>query len=233
VPSYEGTADRPDKAKAIVAVVVVHAALAAVILSGLKVGMVTRAVDQLTTFNLRQPPPPPPVRPRRVARRDVRTKVEGAPAKSANPTQVVVAPPPRNPVPSPVTAAPLAGTGSAPSAGASAAGAGTGTSGNGIGQGDNSTGAYLPARKLSKIPDSQYRRLAASGIASGSVAVTIRVNPDGSVSNCKVVRSSGSPYADSLMCELTLRYVRFSPARDPAGRPIAQQVTWVPTWAPR
>jgi hypothetical protein len=35
------------------------------------------------------------------------------------------------------------------------------------------------------------------------------------------------------MCQLTIQYVRFSPARDPSGRPIAQDVTWVPNWAPR
>jgi periplasmic protein TonB len=35
------------------------------------------------------------------------------------------------------------------------------------------------------------------------------------------------------MCQLTLQYVRFSPARDPYGRPVAQDVTWVPNWAPR
>jgi len=27
--------------------------------------------------------------------------------------------------------------------------------------------------------------------------------------------------------------VRFSPARDPAGRAIAQDITWVPVWARR
>jgi hypothetical protein len=30
-----------------------------------------------------------------------------------------------------------------------------------------------------------------------------------------------------------VQYVRFSPALDPSGRPIAQDVTWVPNWAPR
>jgi len=59
------------------------------------------------------------------------------------------------------------------------------------------------------------------------------VNPDGSVSNCRIARSSGNSYADSLMCELTQQYIRFSPARDPAGRPVAQDVTWAPNWAPR
>lgn len=56
------------------------------------------------------------------------------------------------------------------------------------------------------------------------------VNPDGTVSNCRVARSSGNPYADSLMCQLTLRYIRFEPARDPYGRPVAQDVTFFPNW---
>jgi protein TonB len=67
----------------------------------------------------------------------------------------------------------------------------------------------------------------------GSVAISIRVNPDGSVSNCRVVRGSGSAAADALMCQLTQQYIRFSPARDPAGRPVAQDVTWAPNWSPR
>jgi hypothetical protein len=32
------------------------------------------------------------------------------------------------------------------------------------------------------------------------------------------------------MCALTLRYIRFDPARDPAGRPVAQDVTYFPNW---
>jgi hypothetical protein len=32
------------------------------------------------------------------------------------------------------------------------------------------------------------------------------------------------------MCELTLRYIRFDPARDAAGRAVAQDVTFVPNW---
>ena len=57
--SYRGTADRPDKAKAIAAVAAVHVALAFIILSGLNVRMVGRAVEQLTTINITEPPPPP------------------------------------------------------------------------------------------------------------------------------------------------------------------------------
>jgi protein TonB len=233
VPSYRGTADRPDQAKAVAAVIAIHAALAFVILTGLNVHMVSQAVDRLKTFNLQPPPPPPPVPPppKREPRPEMK-KPAGAPAKKAEPTPVV-APAPRIPAPSPIAAARAAGTGSASASGAGTSGTGTGAGGSGNGAGGGDTGSYTPARKLTKIPNREYRRFASTGISSGSVAISIRVNSDGSVSNCRIVRSSGSAYADSLMCQLTTQYVRFSPARDPSVRAIAQDVTWVPNWAPR
>jgi len=233
VSSYLGTADRPDRAKAIAAVVAVHVALAFVIVTGLNVRMVAQAVEQLKTFNLQTPPPPPPVPPPPKPQPKPKMKQpEGAPAKKAEPTPVV-APPPRIPAPSPIPAARVAGTGSASTAGAAASGNGTGAGGNGYGTGGGGTGSFTPARKLTKIPNREYRRFASTGIPTGSVAISIRVNPDGSVSNCRIVRTSGSPYADLLMCQLTQEYVRFSPARDPSGRAIAEDVTWVPNWSPR
>jgi protein TonB len=229
VSSYLGTADRPDRAKAIAAVVAVHVALAFVIVTGLNVRMVAQAVEQLKTFNLQTPPVPPPPKPQPKPKMK---QPEGAPAKKAEPTPVV-APPPRIPAPSPIPAARVAGTGSASTAGAAASGNGTGAGGSGYGTGGGGTGSFTPARKLTKIPNREYRRFASTGIPTGSVAISIRVNPDGSVSNCRIVRTSGSPYADSLMCQLTQEYVRFSPARDPSGRAIAEDVTWVPNWSPR
>jgi protein TonB len=231
--SYQGTADRPDKAKAIAAVIAVHAALAFVILTGLNVRTVSQTVQALKTFNLQAPPPPPPIR--RQARPRPHEKVnkpQGAPAKRAEPAPVV-APPTPLPVRSPLPAAKVAGTGNAPTSGASPAGSGAGAGGSGNGAGGGEGGSFTPARKLTKIPDREYGRFAATGIASGSVTVAVRVNPDGSVSNCRVIRSSGNPNADALMCQLFVQYVRFSPARDPAGRAIAQYITWVPIWARR
>ena len=231
--SYRGTADRPDQAKAAVAVIAVHAALAFVILTGLNVGIVNQAVERLKTFNLEQPPPPPPVQPPPKPRpRPKQVKPEGAPAKKAEPTPVV-APPPKIPAPSRIPAAKVAGAGSASTSGAAASGSGTGAGGYGNGAGGGGSGGFTPARKLTKIPDREYGRFAATGIASGSVAIGVRVNADGSVSNCHVLRSSGNPGADALMCELFVQYVRFSPARDSAGRAIAQDITWVPIWARR
>ena len=229
--SYQGTADRPDKAKAIAAVIAVHAALAAIILSGLNVRMVSQAVEQLKTFNVLQPPPPPPNPPPPQPRPERAKKEAGAPAKKAEPTPVV-APPPRIPAPSPIPVAKVAGTGNASNSGAGASGTGTGAggSGNGPGGGGNG-GGFTPAEKITKIPNQEYRRLvSASGMERGTVGVSIRVTPEGIASNCRIVRSSGSPIADSLMCELTEQYVRFRPARDPYGRAVAQDVTWYPNW---
>ena len=233
--TYRGTAGRQDQAKAIAAVVAVHAALAFIILSGLNVRIVSDAVSALKTFNIEQPPPPPPLPPPppRQRPRQAPKKPAGAPAKKAQ-ASPIVAPPPRIPVPSPVPAAKVAGAGNAPTSGAGNSGTGTGLGGSGYGPGGGGTGgSFTPARKLTKIPDHEYKRFAATGTAYGSVAISLRVNPDGTVSNCRIARSSGNPGADALMCELTVQYVRFSPARDPSGRPIAQDVTWVPNWAPR
>jgi protein TonB len=224
-------ADRHDRWKAIVAVALVHVLLAVVILSGLNVRLVSQAVERLKTFNIEQPPPPPPVPPPPAPRHEAAKKPEGAAAKKAEPTPVV-APPTPLPVQSPLPAAKVAGAGTAASSGAAASGSGTGAGGSGMGTGGGGTAGYTPARKISKIPDREYRRLAASGIARGSVAITILVNPDGRPSNCRIARSSGSSYADSLMCELTLQFIRFRPARDPSGRAISQEVTWTPNWTP-
>ena len=229
--SYTGTADRPDRAKAIAAVIVVHAALAFAILTGLNVELVGRAADVLKTFDIRQPPPPPPEPPPPPAkpRPQQAKKPQGAPAKRAEPS-TVVAPPPRLPLPSPVPAAKLAGTGSATTSGAAASGTGTGAGGSGTGTGGGRYAGYTPARRITKIPDREYERLAATGLRAGTVGVTIKVNTDGRVSNCRVARSSGNSYADSIMCQLTVRYIRFDPARDASGRPVAQDVTFYPNW---
>ena len=228
--SFTGTADRPDRAKAIVAVIAVHAVLAAVILTGLNVRIVTRAVEELKTFDIREPPPPPPLPPPQPATRPhPMKKPAGAPAKKAE-ASPIVAPQPKLPVPSPIPAAKIAGIGSATTSGAGTSGSGTGAGGTGTGPGGGDYSGFTPARRITRIPDREYRRLASTGIASGSVGVTVKVGTDGSVSNCRVARTSGDRSIDALMCQLTLSYIRFDPARDPSGRPVAQDITFFPNW---
>jgi protein TonB len=229
--SYRGTADTPSRAKAIAAVIAVHAALGAAILTGLNVDMAERVIERLQTIDIRLPPPPPPEPPPRPAREEKKVELEeGAAGKKAEPTPVV-APKPRIPVQSPIPAAPVAGTGSATTAGAANYGTGTGAGGSGTGRGGGGDySKFTPARRISKIPDREYRRLAATGIRRGSVGVTIKVNTDGSPSNCRVARTSGDGAIDALMCQLTVRYVRFRPALDDRGRPVPQDITFYPNW---
>jgi protein TonB len=233
--SYRGTANRPDRAKAIVAVVAVHAILAAVILTGLHESTVKQAVDQLTTINVREPPPPPPVQPPRPAPKPQQMKKPaGAPAPKAEPSPVV-APPPKLPLPSPIPAAKIAGAGSATASGASSAGTGTGAGGQGNGPGGGGYADYsrfTPARLVNKIPNSEYRRISAGRVPQGSATIGFRVNPNGRISGCRILRSSGDPYVDSMVCDAATRWMTFDPARDPAGQPVAQDITYSPNWRP-
>jgi len=233
--SYTGTADRPDQAKAIAAVAAVHLGLAAAILTGLNVRMVGQAVEVLKTFNIREPPPPPPEPPPPPASKAQKARLEeGAAGKKAEPTPVV-APKPRIPAPSPIPAAPIAGTGSATRSGAANYGTGPGAGGAGNGPGGGGYGdftGYTPARIIRRIPNREYRRISAGRIPQGSAAIRFRVEPDGRMSNCRVIRSSGDPYVDSFVCDAAMRNMLFSPARDASGRPIPYEMSYTPTWTP-
>ena len=227
-------ADNPDRIKALGGVAVVHAALAAIILSGLGVHTVSRAVERLKTFDIREVPPPPPPPPKTTP--DRAKEKAGAAANKALPTPIVASPPkiviPYNP---PANAARVASTGSASTAGAATAGSGTGAGGSGSDLGGGGNGDYsrfTPARMLNKIPDREYRRISGGRIARGSASIAFRVNADGRLANCRIVRSSGDPSVDATICNAATQYLRFSPARDPNGRPIAQDMTYTPTWRP-
>jgi protein TonB len=208
-------------------------ALAFVILTGLNVRMIGHAIEHLRTFDVVELPLPPPEPPPQPVKKAQLVKREaGAPAKKAEATPVV-APKPRIETPpvSPVIASPVAGTGNASHSGAGTAGNGTGAGGAGNGPGGGGDySKFTPAQRVSKIPDREYRRLAATGIPNGSVGITIKVNTDGRVANCRIARSSGDGTADTTMCRLAQQYVRFRPALDPAGYPVAQDVTWYPNW---
>src|SRR5688500_9309345 len=133
--SYRGTADTPSRAKAIAAVIAVHAALGAAILTGLSVDMAERVIERLQTIDIRLPPPPPPEPPPPPAREEKKVDLEeGAAGKNAEPSPIV-APKPKIPVQSPLPAAPVAGRGSATTSGAADYGTGTGAGGSGSGRG--------------------------------------------------------------------------------------------------
>lgn len=233
--AYQGTV-RDERAKALAGVLVVHILLGAVILTGLNVRNAQQVVETLKTFDIEEkpPPPPPPPPPREQAERA--KEEQGAAGKKAEPSPVVI-PKPKIllPAQSPIPAAPVAGSGSSATAGAALSGTGTGAGGSGNGRGGGGTGdfsGYTPARMLNKIPNHEYRRISGGRMPFGSATITFRVNPDGRMSGCRIIRSSGDPDVDGIVCEAATRFLRFMPAHDPDGRPVAQDMTYTPTWRP-
>lgn len=242
MPMYRETAGTSERAKAIAGVLLVHAAMGAVILSGLTVTTVTRAVDRLQTFEIIEPPPPPlPLPPPPPSPRPEQAREpEGAPAVKAKPTPVVI-PPPKVVIPDrpTVVAAKVPATGNASSAGAAQAGTGTGAGGTGSGSGGggrggsgNGGGGETPALLLTKIPHRDYRAIAGQRLPHGRATLAVRVNPDGRASNCRIARSSGDAAVDGSLCSLAERRLRFRPALDRTGRPISQDIVYTAVWQP-
>ena len=54
----------------------------------------------------------------------------------------------------------------------------------------------------------------------GTVAYKLAIDARGRVSNCTIVKSSGSTALDKASCGILRRRARFDPARDAIGRPV-------------
>lgn len=232
--AYSRASDSRDRLKAAAAVVAVHVALGAAILTGLDVDLVGRAVDRLSTFDISAPEPPPPEPPPPNMAERARNE-EGAAGKKAEPTPVV-APEPRIRVPAepPVAAAPVPGQGSASSAGAASAGTGTGAGGSGSGRGGGGAGdfsGFSPAVLVRNLSRGDYRQLTGGRLPAGSAMVALTVDTRGNPTNCRISRSSGDSAVDSGLCPLVTRRLKFRPARDASGRPVPYGLQYVANWS--
>ncbi|HXG99018.1 MAG TPA: energy transducer TonB [Sphingomicrobium sp.] len=229
---YRASPTRLDRAKAITAVIGIHAALVALILSGNGVPSTISERVRTTLIDIAEPlPPPPPIPdPGRVR------EEEGAAGKKAEPSPIV-APKPRIqlPAPTPLAAAPVAGTGVAPAAGAASAGTGPGAGGTGNGRGGGGTGGGgSPAQWIrGGLRDSDYPRELIRDRVAGMVSVKFTVTPSGSIANCRIARSSGSGMLDHATCSLLTQRLRFRPATDGNGRPVATEIGSDYTWGVR
>jgi protein TonB len=58
----------------------------------------------------------------------------------------------------------------------------------------------------------------------GDVSVDLTVGPNGTVTNCVVVASSGHEVLDKTTCRILMRRARFKPATDASGQPIESHV---------
>lgn len=79
-----------------------------------------------------------------------------------------------------------------------------------------------PARPLqSLIQPDDYPAAALAARQEGRTSYRLAIGPDGRVTGCVVLVSSGSSALDAATCRIIRSRARFSPARDGAGRPIS------------
>lgn len=241
---YSADLSARDRTGPAIAVILVHIGLGAMLL-GMSGQMPPTLVDTaLKVIDLRQPPPPPPPPPPPVTPKpsvkaaSAKPKAAALPAKKAVATPIV-APKPKIAIPTkpPVVAAPVPNQGTAPSQGAATAGAGTGAggAGNGTGGGGNGSGGDGDDGSGTR-PRSIYSRLDARGFPralveplphGAKVMIIFSVQLDGTISNCSVRQSSGTPALDAIVCQAALHRFRYEPARHGDGRPYVAKSAYL------
>lgn len=163
---------------------------------------------------------------------------QGDPGQKATP-KPVTAPPAKIPVrESPMPRA--SSTGAANTSGARDQGDGTGAEGSGLGTGSGREGGGTGGAAVTKpvhisgsidnardYPVPPGGRNARRGT---QVIVRVVVGVDGRASNCSVYRASPDPEADRITCQLVVDRLRFRPATDANGQPVAAPFYWRQRW---
>lgn len=222
--SFSATRRRPRPA-VLVVVALVHVALFYVLVRALApraVQSVERSVVSAFTVSVTAPPEPQPEPAPEEA------GAAGEPGREAVP-KPVTAPPARLPVrEEPVPRA--SSTGTSARSGASDSGAGTGAGGSGAGTGAGSGGSGSGGGAASKpvlvrtITDVRAFPIPPGGREARigkSVVVRLGVSAEGRVTSCSVYRPSPFPETDAVVCRLASDQIRFEPARDASGQPVA------------
>ena len=228
-----------DRMRSAFAVVLVHLLLGYGLVTSLSFTRPIALDEPLKLFDIAAEPPPAP-EPALRAQSD-RAEGAAAPPNLESRPKPMVAPPPRIriEIAQQLGAAPIAGAGRDNSAGASVApgpgtgagGVGSGPGSGGAGTGPGSGGVAVRARHLrGRIDDSDYPRSAYRQRIGGTVTVRIGVGADGRVSRCTLAQSSGHAELDQATCRLIERRFRYEPARDAAGRPVADELGWRQIW---
>ena len=232
---YRANLSKSDRGRAITAVVAIHVLLLFALLHMAGKIDLTDPQSVVRVFDVRDVPPPPPplqVQPPKPKNREggsspKNIKSEATPVVAPKPQ--VVTPPVQQ-----VAASETPRTGAAPTQGASdirgpgtgggGLGSGTGSGGGGNGPGgggDNGvaepphlvtpvlTGRDLPRGLLDQWPP---------GVP---VFLRLRVNPQGYVSECNVLRGTTVPAIDAMMCNIVHDRLRFRPAVNRSGQAVA------------
>ena len=234
---YRSDLNARDKGGAIAAVVAVHVVLLFVLLNISGRMDLPGAQDVMQVFDVTEvpPPPPEPIQPQ-PAPKEKPKEAEGAasPKNIRSQATEVVAPRPEIslPVPVPIETSRTPNQGVQPTQGASnvvgpgtgAGGTGTGTGSGGSGTGTGGGGGVVsPPRLVTPVLRGRDfpRQLLESWPRGSTVFLRLRVDPRGFVSECEVDRGTGVAAIDSAMCNLAHDRLRFRPALDRAGQPVA------------
>lgn len=230
---------RAGRGTALVAVLLVHLLAAYLILSGLAVHFVRQAARAIDVTAIELPLPDPDA--------DAEPEPEGASAEAAleaepppvvAPPEIVLEDPPR-----PAPPAPAAAEGAEDSAGASdepGPGTAAGGDGNGLGSGEGGFGTGGGGETV----DAELREGAINGVypfppellsqrRTDIAEYRFIVLPTGRIFGCRPQRTSGSAALDAYMCSLLEQRLRYQPARDAAGRPVADEKAYRQEWGLR
>jgi protein TonB len=242
------SAEPGDRLKSALGVAAIHALIGYALLRGLGVPIAPALRDAQQLISVTHEPPPPhvpapPDTERQAVARPKDPEGAASPANRKDTPTEVVAPVPEIVVPPPpsIAAAAVAGQGSAAAAGAAVVpGPGTGAGGIGTGLGSglygNGTGGGGGGRGVSArylrggINPRDYPRRAVERRAQGTTYLRFTILPNGRVRNCVVTRSSGHRDLDAATCPLLERSLRYRPARDASGRPVAETIRGQQDW---
>ncbi len=237
---YRSDLQAKDKGGAIAAVVAIHAILLFMLLNLSGRTDIANPQEVLRVFDVNEVPPPPtePAVQPRTEQQQRPKEVEGAasPKNIRSTATEVVAPKPEfsMPVPVPMAATQTPNTGVQPTQGASdvvgpgtsAGGTGTGTGSGGSGSGTGGGGgggAVSPPRLATPVLRGRDfpREMLDQWPGGATVFLRLRVDPRGFVSECNVDRGTGIAAIDSQICNVAHDRLRFRPALNRAGEPVA------------
>ncbi len=196
---------------------------------------VEREIVSAFTVTVTAPPDPPP--PENQPEPD--EGAQGDPGRDAVPQPVTQPSPPRN-LREEQARPRASSTGTATRSGATEAGEGTGAAGSGLGTGSGNRGAgrggvavTRPVHISGSIDNARDFPVPDGGRgARQGTEVTVRVivGTDGRARDCTIFRPSPDPEADRITCELVEARLRFRPAMDAAGNPVAAPFFWRQRW---
>ena len=232
---YRPTLKKRDRAGVIAGVVAIHAGLAFALLHLSGTADLVPDEEVLQIFDINQPEPPPPVVIQEMLEKAPEKEGEASPPNIKSEATPVVRPKPRIKVPAPpvIVAAPTPNQGAAPTQGAAVPGPGTGAGGigtglgaggSGSGRGGGGTGLAAVRTRLATRPlvGRDFPPGLLDAWPRGAMAfMRLRVDANGSVVQCIMDRGTGNRRMDDDICAIVQQRLRYRPALDESGRPVA------------